>query len=66
MTQLLSTKEAAKMLLVSPRTIQDWRVKGGGPAYVRISGNRVVYRLADLEDWIEARVFQSTSAETLP
>jgi hypothetical protein len=35
---------------ISVRTIQRWRWKGKGPAYLKLGG-RVVYRLCDVEAW---------------
>jgi hypothetical protein len=47
--RLLSEKEAASHLcLVSVRTLQDWRVRGAGPAYTKL-GRRVAYAVADLD-----------------
>ena len=38
---------------VSPRTMQDWRVKGAGPAYIKL-GKRVAYDTDDLDKWLLA------------
>jgi len=53
--------EAAKLLRVSGRTLERWRVEGGGPAF-RKFGRRIVYAAADLHTWAEARRYRSTSA----
>ncbi|HET7321428.1 MAG TPA: helix-turn-helix domain-containing protein [Longimicrobiaceae bacterium] len=58
---LLNENEAAKMLGFKPRTLQEWRLRGGGPAFVRVSSRCVRYRPEDLEAWAEARVRTSTS-----
>lgn len=50
--QLLRQKEAADHLDVSPRTLERWRVVGGGPRYVKC-GRVIRYRMFDLEAWIE-------------
>lgn len=48
-TRLLSEREASAHLgPVSVRTLQDWRVRGIGPAYTKL-GRRVAYDIADLE-----------------
>src|SRR3546814_10639467 len=45
----LSEREAAAYLgPVTPRTLQDWRIKGMGPAYTKLGG-RVAYDVADLD-----------------
>jgi predicted DNA-binding transcriptional regulator AlpA len=60
MSSLLSQREAAARLLLSERTLERWRVTGGGPAFVKL-GRRVAYREADLETWIALRVRHSTN-----
>lgn len=47
--QLLSTKEAAHLLGVSPRTLEGWRLDGLGPAYTRLGARTVRYRVGALE-----------------
>lgn len=56
----LNTREAASWLRLSPRTLEHYRVSGGGPVFHRF-GSRVRYLLADLEDWASARRRKSTS-----
>lgn len=47
--RLLSERETATYLgPVSVRTLQDWRVRGTGPAYTKL-GRRVAYDVADLD-----------------
>jgi predicted DNA-binding transcriptional regulator AlpA len=56
---LLTTPEAAEHLALSPRTLESYRVRGVGPAYVRLGeGTRasVRYRAADLDEWVDAQV----------
>ena len=63
---LFSTAEAAKYLRLSPRTLEDFRVKGGGPVFIRNGvGKRapVFYDLEDLNAWLRSRKFGSTSEE---
>jgi hypothetical protein len=56
----LNNDEAAQILNLSPRTLEKHRVIGGGPRF-RKFGRRVVYALADLETWANARACESTS-----
>jgi hypothetical protein len=45
---------------VSPRTLEAWRVRGGGPTYIKI-GKRAVYDTRDLDAFMEARRRVSTT-----
>lgn len=58
--QLLSVKEAAGRLSVSPSYLNKLRLTGGGPAYVKL-GARVGYDPADLSAWVDAQKRRSTS-----
>lgn len=58
---LLTENEAAKALGLQPRTLQAWRHRGGGPAYVRISARCIRYAVSELEAWAKARTVASTS-----
>lgn len=55
----LNNREAAEFLQLSPRTLNKQRVYGGGPQFHKF-GRRVVYALADLESWANARVCGAT------
>ncbi len=56
----LIQREAADLLRLSQRTLERLRVGGTGPPFVK-AGRRVLYRRADLEDWVNQRIYQSTS-----
>ena len=58
---LLTEQQAATLLNVNPRTLQKWRVKGGGPPFVRISRRCIRYRPRDIRHWAQNRVKSSTS-----
>jgi predicted site-specific integrase-resolvase len=58
--KLVDQNQAAELLGISPRTMESWRVTGGGPVYIKVGG-RVRYRRRDLEVWIDARRRTSTS-----
>jgi excisionase family DNA binding protein len=61
--EFLLTAEAAALLRLSKRTLEKYRMTGiGGPPFVRIGG-RVLYRRADLENWLAANLWRSTSEE---
>ncbi|WP_426727049.1 helix-turn-helix transcriptional regulator [Corynebacterium auriscanis] len=50
----VKTTDAARMIGVSPGTLRNWRSAGTGPAYIPLSANTVVYKVSDLEAWIDA------------
>jgi hypothetical protein len=56
----LSNDEAAGYLRLSPRTLEKFRVIGGGPRF-RKFGRRVLYGFSDLERWANERACESTS-----
>lgn len=49
---LMTSKEAAEHLRMSPRTLVKWRAEGRGPNFVRLE-HSVRYRMADLETFIK-------------
>jgi hypothetical protein len=64
---LLTTADAARYLGIRPQTLRTWRLSGRGPAYVRLGTGkfaRAAYAEDELERWISARSFTSTSDET--
>jgi predicted DNA-binding transcriptional regulator AlpA len=58
---LIDEHRAAAFLSLNHRTLQQWRLRGTGPQFIRISSRCVRYRYRDLFDWVEARVRTSTS-----
>lgn len=60
--RFVRTPEAARLLDLSPRTLEAHRCAGTGPIYHKLGG-RVVYTVADLQAWIEASARQSTSED---
>lgn len=58
--RLMDTKTAADVLGISPRTLEDWRWRGGGPRFLRLSRNCIRYRHADLLDWADGKSQRST------
>ncbi len=59
---LLTEVQAATLLGFSVRTLQGWRLRGGGPRIIKV-GRAVRYKRADLEAWVEAHATASTSSE---
>lgn len=56
----LLTKEAAKYTKLSHRTLEGFRVRGGGPIYIK-AGKRCLYRRSDLDKWMQSNTRRSTS-----
>lgn len=66
--EVLNTIQAAKVLGRQPQTLRLWRLRGGGPKYLRLGNGvhaRVAYRPSDLDAWLRARTFCSTSEEAV-
>lgn len=59
--RLINENEAAAFIGYSVRALQGWRVKGGGPKFVKVSARSIRYRRRDLIDWAEARLCSNTS-----
>jgi hypothetical protein len=57
---LLTQREAASALRLSPHTLKKLRVSGRGPKFIRLNRS-IRYRQSDLESWLDGRVRQSTS-----
>lgn len=58
---LVNEKEAASILCYSVRALQNWRHRGGGPRFVKVSSRSVRYRRSDLLAWIEERTISNTA-----
>jgi predicted DNA-binding transcriptional regulator AlpA len=59
--RLIDEFEAADFLGYSVRALRNWRVRGGGPRYVKVSARSIRYRRRDLIAWAEARLCSNTS-----
>lgn len=52
--RILCERQAAEYLgAISVRTLQDWRARRVGPAFLKL-GRRIGYRLNDLDEFISA------------
>ena len=59
-SRYLRTHEAARLLGLSPRTLEKYRCHGSGPIFRKLGG-RVVYAIDDLEAWADQAACRSTS-----
>ena len=60
----LTTAEAADLCRLSARTLERYRVSGGGPLFSKCGPGkraRVVYRRGDLEAWLASNAVSSTA-----
>jgi predicted DNA-binding transcriptional regulator AlpA len=62
--RLINEGEAAKCLGYTVRALQNWRVRGGGPKFIKVSSRSIRYRIRDLITWIEDRTVSSTSDQS--
>jgi predicted DNA-binding transcriptional regulator AlpA len=60
---LMSEVQAAAFLGLTRRALQNFRLTGKGPQYVKIGARCVRYRRVDLDGWNESNLRTSTSDE---
>lgn len=59
--KLLDEVDAAEFLGYTKRAMQNWRFRGGGPPFIRVSARSIRYRRSDLIEWINSKVTNNTS-----
>lgn len=57
----LTERELARLLNVSPRTLQGWRLRGNGPPFCAFSERCIRYLWSDAAEWARSRRRRSTS-----
>lgn len=62
--RLINEIVAADFLGYSVRALQNWRVRGGGPKFVKVSARSIRYRRRDLIGWADGKLVPHTSAAT--
>jgi excisionase family DNA binding protein len=60
MQELLTLREAAERLRISPQTLMNWRSKGKGPKSAKFGGG-VRYRPEDIDTWIDQQFKGNTN-----
>ncbi len=63
----LTPQEAAAYLRLSPRTLEEYRIKKIGPGYFRLGAHKrasVLYRKQDLDAWMEGLIVRPQSSST--
>jgi len=63
--QHLDQLALAERWAISHRTLEQWRWQGKGPRFLKIGG-RVLYRLADIEDFEAVRLHANTNGPPWP
>lgn len=58
---LVSEKDEAKRLGFSPRTMQAWRLKGGGPPFFKVNGGAIRYDPNLNDAWLDSCLRTNTS-----
>ncbi|MBF0168091.1 MAG: helix-turn-helix domain-containing protein [Alphaproteobacteria bacterium] len=58
---LINEQVAAAFLGYTVRALQNWRVRGGGPHFIKVSSRSIRYRRRDLLAWTEERRFANTT-----
>lgn len=56
----LTVEQAAEYIPCSPVTLNHYRIKGGGPDYIKL-GAKVLYDTVDLDAWLKKNKRNSTS-----
>lgn len=59
--RLINETEAADFLGYTVRALQNWRLRGGGPRFIKVSGRSIRYRRKDLIAWADNRLRSNTS-----
>lgn len=57
--KLHTEKQESDRLGISTRTLQSWRIKGGGPPFLKI-GAAVRYNPDQVDAWLSSRVRTNT------
>jgi len=63
--ELLTQDQVAEILQVHPGTLENWRMRGEGPRFVKLGAKRrspIRYKREDVEDWLhDPRVANTTN-----
>lgn len=62
---LLNEQELCDWLRIKVPTVRKWRILGRGPVFQRI-GTLVRYRRGDVQTWLDANTYSSTSSKADP
>jgi predicted DNA-binding transcriptional regulator AlpA len=63
--ELLDNEQTSELLGIKPNTLEIWRNKGKGPAFLKLGDTPqapVRYLRSEVIEWLACRSFRSTSA----
>ena len=63
--EMLTERQAAALIGVAAPTLNRWRCKRIGPAFVRVSARCIRYNVADVKAWLEARRVETSDSRRL-
>lgn len=63
--RLITERDAADFLGYTMRALQNWRLRGGGPAFVKVSSRSIRYRRRDLIAWAESKLAKNTAQPSM-
>lgn len=52
-SEYLNTKQAARLMGFSHKTLENWRSKGEGPRYHLLPNKRVRYLREEIDEWVK-------------
>jgi len=61
----IRTADAAEYLGVTEATLKCWRSRGTGPRYRKLNAKLVVYKIADIDEWLERADTVRETADTV-
>ena len=61
LNKMINEHTAADYIGHSVRALQNWRVRGGGPKFIKVSGRSIRYRRLELNEWANSKLVASTS-----
>jgi len=61
-SKLGTPKQVAEALHTTPASLAQMRYRGDGPKFIRAGRRRVLYRWADVEQWITDSLHSRTDA----
>jgi len=61
--RILGEHEAALRLCLGRRTLQEMRLRGTGPQFIKLGARRVGYDVRDLDAWVSSRRAASTATK---
>lgn len=68
LNDLLTNEQTATMLGIKPNTLEIWRHKGKGPAFIKLGthpSSPIRYQRSRVMAWIDANTHASTSSVTV-